>query len=67
MLLTILIIIDIVATCGFIAFLYFKGKNRYVPKITDEEYKEFLEWYKNKNDKNEIQRLKRRQQHICRK
>lgn len=47
MLLTIWIIIDIVATFGFIAFLYFKGKNRHVPKITDEEYKEFLEWYKN--------------------
>ena len=51
MLLTILIIIYIVAICGFIAFLYFKGKDRYVPKITDEEYEEFMEWYKNKNGK----------------
>lgn len=49
MLLTILIIVDIIATCGFIAFLYFKGKDRYVPKITDEEYEEFLKWYKSKN------------------
>lgn len=51
MLFTILIIIDIVATCGFIAFLYLKGKDRYVPKITDEEYEEFLEWYYNKHKK----------------
>lgn len=51
MLLTILIIVDIIATCGFIAFLYFKGKDRYVPKITDEEYEEFLKWYYNKYKK----------------
>jgi hypothetical protein len=50
MLITIWIIVDIVATCGFIAFLYFKGRNRHVHNITDEEYKEFLEWY-NKNKK----------------
>lgn len=48
MLLTILIIADIIVTCGLIAFLYFKGKDRYVPKITDEEYEEFIKWYKNK-------------------
>lgn len=48
MIITILLIIDIVVTFGIIAFLYFKGKNRNVPKITDEEYKEFLEWYNNK-------------------
>lgn len=48
--LLILLIIDIVISTAFIAFLYFKGKDRYVPKITDEEYEEFLKWYK-KNKK----------------
>lgn len=54
MLLTILIIVDIIATCGFIAFLYFKGKDRYVPKITDEEYEEFLKWYEKKKIKKQF-------------
>lgn len=45
--LLVLLIVDIVVSIAFIAFLYFKGKDRYVPKITDEEYKEFLEWYRN--------------------
>lgn len=48
--LLILLIIDIIVSTLFIGYLYFKGKDRYVPKITDEEYKEFLEWY-NKNKK----------------
>lgn len=47
----ILLIIDIVVSTAFIAFLYFKGKDRYVPKITDEEYEEFVKWYNQKNKK----------------
>jgi hypothetical protein len=46
----ILVIVDILLSVGFILFLYFKGKDRYVPRITDEEYKEFINWY-NKNKK----------------
>lgn len=44
----IFLIILLVLDVSLILFLYFKGKDRYVPKITDEEYKEFLKWYKNK-------------------
>lgn len=44
----ILLIVDILLSVGFILFLYFKGKDRYVPRITDEEYKEFINWYKNR-------------------
>jgi len=50
----ILVIVDILLSVGFILFLYFKGKDRYVPKITDEEYEEFLEWYEKKKIKKQF-------------
>ena len=47
----IFLIILLVLDVSLILFLYFKGKNRHVPKITDEEYEEFLKWYYNKYKK----------------
>lgn len=43
-----LIIFDLLLCGSFILILYKSGKNRKTPNLTDEEYKEFLKWYKEK-------------------
>ena len=47
----ILVLILLVLDVSLILYLYFKGKDRYIPKITDEEYEEFLKWYNKKKKK----------------
>ena len=46
-----LIIFDLLICGFFILILYKSGKKRKTPNLTDEEYEEFLKWYKEKNDK----------------
>lgn len=47
----ILCVLDIIACILLVFILYRSGKDRYVPPLNDEEYKEFMEWINKKKNK----------------